>query len=499
MKNTLLRLSLLVIASWFVWSSSTNAQVPALQFSQREYYVRAGRSVTISFHFVFYQGADTIYSWAVPRQGPLKNGDRWDQRLPSPVHLLATDNYDFGVFTAGTNSSGEVIDLNIGYTSAYDDDTATLTVGPPPSGAVQVTLNPSGIQDAARWQVDGGDWHVSGATVNNLTVGNHTVAFSAVSGWDKPGDVVVQVLEDETNQLTATYFTPHTATAEVVVTNQFVVSARITDSGYGYTSPPTVYFIGGGGSGAQATANVNNGRVTGITIVSAGSGYTSTPIVTISPPYPSSVRLSEARLVSSSDLIPSQSYVLQVLHAGTWSDLGSSFVAPASAYSRFVDGGGDSSNYRFADVPVPRTALGEAHLSYGFVIGAVVTDGGSGYLSAPQVQIIGGGGRGATVTATVTNGVVSALSIVTAGSGYTNAPTIQIQPPPVTAWIPTVDQALRLDCHGLTAQLPYQVEVTTDFGRWSGLGQAFTPTTETNSVYLEVQSPSGFFRVKRLQ
>jgi hypothetical protein len=53
-----------------------------------------------------------------------------------------------------------------------------------------------------------------------------------------------------------------------------------------------------------------------------------------------------------------------------------------------------------------------------------VTNGGSGYTSAPTVSFTGGGGSGATATATVSSGIVTAVTITDAGSGYTSAPTV---------------------------------------------------------------------------
>lgn len=65
----------------------------------------------------------------------------------------------------------------------------------------------------------------------------------------------------------------------------------------------------------------------------------------------------------------------------------------------------------------------------GFVVGAAVSYGGGGYLAAPSVQISGGGGSGASATASISNGMVTAVNILTSGAGYTNAPAIQIAPP----------------------------------------------------------------------
>lgn len=51
--------------------------------------------------------------------------------------------------------------------------------------------------------------------------------------------------------------------------------------GNNYTAAPTVKLVGGGGTGATATAAISAGKVTGFTITAGGSGYTSAPIVVI--------------------------------------------------------------------------------------------------------------------------------------------------------------------------------------------------------------------------
>ncbi len=62
----------------------------------------------------------------------------------------------------------------------------------------------------------------------------------------------------------------------------------------------------------------------------------------------------------------------------------------------------------------------------GAPLGSVtVTNGGSNYRS-PTVTFTGGGGTGAAATATVTNKVITAITLTSAGSGYTSAPTVVI-------------------------------------------------------------------------
>ena len=78
-----------------------------------------------------------------------------------------------------------------------------------------------------------------------------------------------------------------TATATAIVSYGFVVSYTVTGGGSGYTEPPVVTVLGGGGTGATAVARVANGVVTQINVVATGSGYTSPPEVVISaPPQP---------------------------------------------------------------------------------------------------------------------------------------------------------------------------------------------------------------------
>lgn len=75
----------------------------------------------------------------------------------------------------------------------------------------------------------------------------------------------------------------------------------------------------------------------------------------------------------------------------------------------------------------PATAT--ATVISGFVVGATITAGGSGYTSPPAVTITGNG-TGAAATATVSSGAVSGITITNAGSGYTTGATISIAPPP---------------------------------------------------------------------
>jgi hypothetical protein len=77
---------------------------------------------------------------------------------------------------------------------------------------------------------------------------------------------------------------PRRAIATAVLSNGFVVGARITNGGARYTEVPSVRIIGGDGSGAEGVAILDNWWVTGIEITNAGKGYTSAPTIIIDPP-----------------------------------------------------------------------------------------------------------------------------------------------------------------------------------------------------------------------
>jgi uncharacterized protein len=58
------------------------------------------------------------------------------------------------------------------------------------------------------------------------------------------------------------------------------------------------------------------------------------------------------------------------------------------------------------------------------VASIILTSGGTGYTSRPAIVFTGGGGTGATATATVLSGAVTEIKIDSPGSGYTSPPTI---------------------------------------------------------------------------
>jgi hypothetical protein len=308
----------------------------------------------------------------------------------------------------------------------------------------------------------------------------------------QPGGIAIQQTPDSATA-------PRTATGTATLTGSFVTSVSITDGGYGYTNTPLVRFFGGGGSGAQAVAVVSNGVVTAINVFNAGYGYTNAPLVVIDPPFIPNPVLSIAPMsfLSFSNLTVGGAYQMQQFAGWYWTNQPVSFTATNSLYTQMVAGVWGSGNFRLALNPVPNQAFATAQVVNGFVVGATVTSGGSGYVTNPPVSIVGGRGTNATAVSHISGGVVTSISITSAGIGYTNTPTVEIAPPPAASVFPTVQPVMRVDSSNLAPYDNYQIQFTPAIGgtwvNWNG--GLFTPTGVTNSQYLFITNGTGFFRL----
>jgi hypothetical protein len=295
---------------------------------------------------------------------------------------------------------------------------------------------------------------------------------------------------------------PATATATATLENGFVVGATITDGGFGYTNTPTVRIIGGGGAGAQAVAVVSNEVVIAIDVLDAGSDYTNTPVVVIEPPFIFNPVLGIAPMTffTFSNLTVGGVYQLQQAVEWYWTNQSGNFTATNFVYTQIVPGAINSGDYRLALSPVPAQAFAVPEVANGFVIGATLTSGGSGYVTNPPVSIVSDdGGTNATAVSQISGGVVTNIIIISAGVDYTNSPIVEIGPPLVAALSPSIVLPIvQLNSTNLAPYDNYQIQFTLALGGtwtdWSG--GLFTPTEVTNSQYLFATNATGFFRLQ---
>ena len=184
-----------------------------------------------------------------------------------------------------------------------------------------------------------------------------------------------------------------------------VTAVEIADSGFGYSSAPTIVVNGvalSGQSITQATVTCTidaDGKINGATVTSAGANYSSAFANVAGNP-----NLSKIANIS---VIPNttKTYTTppQIL-----------FDAPTS-----VDSLGTPLSTNI-------TATGKYILQATTVSNIEIVSRGSGYSSQPAVVISGGNGSGATAEAYIENGAISHIAVINPGSGYTEVPTIAI-------------------------------------------------------------------------
>ncbi|HEX4629560.1 MAG TPA: RICIN domain-containing protein [Chthoniobacterales bacterium] len=168
--------------------------------------------------------------------------------IPSTI---VSGNYYVGAIVNVTDANAS---NNVNY------DPVAITVSTTQTGSLQVTIGPSGAVNAgAQWQVDGGSYQNSGATVNGLTVGNHSVAFKSISGWTKPSNQTVAINANATTQTSGTYVASPSPTPTATATATAKPTPTATPTAPPQVEPPTVQTVAA--SPITPNSAVLNGRV----------------------------------------------------------------------------------------------------------------------------------------------------------------------------------------------------------------------------------------------
>jgi hypothetical protein len=229
-----------------------------------------------------------------------------------------------------------------------------------------------------------------------------------------------------------------------------VTSVRVSASGSGYTNEPDVTFSAPVGvpvgqqsrtAKGYAIRNAGNNTISEVIITDSGIGYSAPPSVTIDPPTTTNftvtgITTNPSTLIATVTTAVAHGFANgnQILISGasptdyngtkTISNV-STNTFTYSVSSALANASGDITA---AKVVAGNRATASASITTSFISRFTQVSGGSGYTEAPQVEITGGGGTGATAKANVSGGQVTSIDIITQGSGYTSAPAVVISP-----------------------------------------------------------------------
>jgi hypothetical protein len=231
---------------------------------------------------------------------------------------------------------------------------------------------------------------------------------------------------------------PATATAGINSANRTVTSLTLGTEGFGYDTPPTVTLSEPTASvSAMFTANLSAGAVGNFTVVNAGFGYQTAPTVTISAP-PSSSNATAAAVMNGKSL----SAISVNNSGGYYSAVPTVTIgAPAARTTANATISGTATNWSINKVnagsgysTVPSVGIsggngtgGNATATLGLTADSFTINSGDTRYSVPPNVIITNGGNvsiTATANATLTDNLVTGITITNMGAGYTTVPSL---------------------------------------------------------------------------
>jgi autotransporter-associated beta strand protein len=275
------------------------------------------------------------------------------------------------------------------------------------------------------------------------------------------------------------------ATDLTTISGNFYAKSWNVTNGSSYTvssTSPTTTAFRMGNTGATDTTPFNNsvsGVQNDLVYLTGNSNLTIAPTNPTGGSTPSTVELRNSgnlNIGAGSTLTLSASVVDASSRALTKTGAGTAVLSAANTYR-----GGttlNSGTLTLSGSAAPTTLVRAIPvLSGGTVASVTVVDGGSGYTIAPAITFSGGGGTGATATATISGGVVTAITVVTPGANYTTEPLVNV----FSTQSPLGTGAVTLAGGTLSATVDTDLSRLTAFGAGTPFGTYFR-TTGTNTT-----------------
>ena len=370
-------------------------------------------------------------------------------------------------------------------------------------GSLQVNLTPADAVNAgAQWQVDGGAWQNSGATVTGLAVGSHSVTFNTINDWTTPISQTAVINNNQTT-MTAGSYSP-LGSLQVNLMPLAAVSAGAqwqVDGGAWQNSGNTVanltlgnhtlsfLTVSNWATPADQTVEINSNQTTTVT-GTYGQQFGALQ-VNISPPGAVSAGAqwqvdggawqNSGAIVSG---LTSGSHTVGFLIMPGWG-------VPVSQIVTVIV---NQTTTRMAAYLAPRSAMAMATMTNGFVVAVTLSDAGFGYTNTPLVWLIGGGGSGAQAVAVVSNGMVTAINVISTGSGYTNAPWVVIESPFIANPVMGIALMSSVAFSNLTVGGAYQLQRSVAW-YWTNQTVSFTATDVSYTQMVAGVAGSGDYRL----
>jgi hypothetical protein len=221
-----------------------------------------------------------------------------------------------------------------------------------------------------------------------------------------------------------------------------VQGINLISGGFGYSDPPTVNITGGGGTGAAATAILDEGVVVAIELTSRGRGYTSIPTVTLTGGGGEGATATAVVTIAYSGattLEDTNSYVLtDEYHVYKCLDNNNNALSTNKPIGTVVDPVVMPDGYMWKylySIPIAlrNKFLTEAYMpvvnslrsqfySNGQILNVIINSGGEDYTFA-NIAVQGDGYRESDPL------LLQSIQLTSGGTGYTSGATVTIDPP----------------------------------------------------------------------
>lgn len=341
------------------------------------------------------------------------------------THVVVTDGGGVGASAQAVVLDGKVIDVflterGINYTSAPSVHIA----GGQGSGAIAaavVTVAPSGAQrlEEARFYVVTDEFNVYKCLDNNNDSASQfkptgttvdPVTFPDGYMWKFLYNIPIAL---RTKFLTNDFMPVVTALKNQFYSNGNLQSIRVDQAGSGYTTG-AITVQGDGYLEADPI------YVTGGSVAYAGEGYTEATLV-VQPPFTNVSSWLANTLVLQGQRLSYNSNIYEVSVSGVTTTVGPvhryDIVANGTAALKYI-GTTITGDLEITDGEITDVTL------YAMLRDIQIVNNGSGYTSAPSVNISGGAGSGANAVAVLQNGSVIQVIVTNGGDDFTSIPTV---------------------------------------------------------------------------